>query len=200
MADEPEVTNETPDSAEDQQGQDGEAQEARKKGRFDTSSLLAWAIIAVLVSALSAGAGVAAGIVSQGRSAPEPQAGPEQGLEDAPSQDQGETRIGDFAYYEFEPLTVNLDVVRQNRYIKVTVVLAIPKADEAEVVKTVEDKKIELKNWIMTYMAGHTLEQVAGRKNMVRIQREICDTLNDKLWPNHRPRIDHVLFKDYAVQ
>ncbi len=213
MADENEVTNENEneaqESAEDQPSQDapdkGGEKEKEKKAKLDTSSLLAWVLIALLVTAFSAGGGVAAGIISSSpaTAVPLPQPGEQEAQEDIAGEAEagGDSRIGkDFVYYEFEPLTVNLDVVRQNRYIKVTVVLAIPKDDEADVIARLDDKKVELKNWIMTYMAGHTLEQVAGRKNMIRIQREISDTLNQKLWPNQRPRVNHVLFKDYAVQ
>ena len=209
MVDENEVTNENEaqESAEEQSGKDapGEGDKKEKSSRLDTSSLLAWVLIALLVTAFSAGGGVAAGIISSSpaTAVPLPQPGEQEAQEDIAGEAEagGDSRIGkDFVYYEFEPLTVNLDVVRQNRYIKVTVVLAIPKDDEADVIARLDDKKVELKNWIMTYMAGHTLEQVAGRKNMIRIQREISDTLNQKLWPNQRPRVNHVLFKDYAVQ
>ncbi|GEM_PF-1516266 len=209
MVDENEVTNENEaqESAEEQSGKDapGEGDKKEKSSRLDTSSLLAWVLIALLVTAFSAGGGVAAAIISSGSATavPLPQPGEQEAQDDIAGEAEaiGDARIGkDFVYYEFDPLTVNLDVVRQNRYIKVTVVLAIPKEDEADVITRLDDKKVELKDWIMTYMAGHTLEQVAGRKNMIRIQREISDTLNQKLWPNQRPRVNHVLFKDYAVQ
>lgn len=211
MADENEVKNEVEEKAEDKQEKDGKDKGKKKDKKKDKDgsddkggkSLLLWILIAVAVTVLSAGGGIAANVLLSSPSATSPSAEDkaDDPQEDILDQDQGESHIQkDFAYYEFEPLVVNLDVQRQNRYIKVTIVLAIPKADEVKIVSLLDTKKAELKNWIMTYLAGHSLEQVAGRKNIVRIQREIADAFNEQLWPNRRPRINHVLFKDYAIQ
>jgi flagellar basal body-associated protein FliL len=108
--------------------------------------------------------------------------------------------LHDYVYHEFEPLTVNLNVPRQNRYIRATVVLAIRDQDKTTVLPVLEKRTVELTSWLMTYMANLTLEEVSGRKNIVRIQREIRDAMNEQLWPGRRPRIEQVLFKDFAVQ
>ncbi len=184
---------------------DGKQEKGKKKASKNAgsgkSSMLAWAIMALIVVVCSAGGGIAANIFMSSPPAVNPTEDLAKAGEEILGEDPDESRIQkEFAYYSFDPLTVNLDVQRQNRYVRITVVLAIPKEDEPKITEILDKKKVELKNWIMTYMAGHTLEQVAGRKNMVRIQREIADSLNEQLWPNQRPRINHVLFKDYAVQ
>ncbi|NBB95039.1 MAG: hypothetical protein GVY16_04790 [Planctomycetes bacterium] len=108
--------------------------------------------------------------------------------------------LHDYAYYEFDPLTVNLNVPRQNRYIRATVVLAVREKDRGDAMPLFEKRRVELTNWLMTHLAGLTLDEVTGRKNIVRIQREIRDAVNQQLWPDRRPRVEQVLFKDFAIQ
>jgi flagellar basal body-associated protein FliL len=66
--------------------------------------------------------------------------------------------------------------------------------------RTVNAKKRELVNYMQNYFAGCRLEEVGGAKNHARIQREIRDKMNDMLWPQNTPWIDHVLFEQWMVQ
>ena len=118
------------------------------------------------------------------------------------------TESGDFQYYHFDSVKVNLHTDSMARYVAVTVVLAYksPQEDsEKETLKeafesAVKAKKLELVNYIHTYFAGCTLDEVGGDKNRARMQREIRDALNDRLWPEQKPWIDHVLFEEFMVQ
>ena len=205
MADENEkVEDQAEEGAEKKQKKDGGKEKDTKKAAISPnkqSSLRAWVLIALIVTVFSAGGGVAANIFLNPSSTPSETSGNKAVSEDILDKNEGETNIPeDFAYYEFEPLNANLNVQRQNRHIRVTVVLALINENEDKTREMLDKKKVELKNWIRTYMADLTLEQVAGRKNIVRIQREIADAINEQLWPNQRLRINHVLFKDFAVQ
>ncbi|MBN1556150.1 MAG: flagellar basal body-associated FliL family protein [Phycisphaerae bacterium] len=106
----------------------------------------------------------------------------------------------EFEYYAFEPVTVNLNVRRGNRYLKVVMFLAIAQDDKDEAIPEIQKRTKELKNWVMGYLRDHTLEEVTGKKNQVRIQREIAQSFNERLWPDGRPRVDHVLFDEFTVQ
>jgi flagellar basal body-associated protein FliL len=106
---------------------------------------------------------------------------------------------GDFYYYDFEPIVVNLDEPRLARYVRVTITLAI-RPEETEAARTIlEKRKPELKNWLTVFFASCTLEQIRGAANLNRLRREILDSLNDQLWPDQKSPIHHVLFKDLAV-
>ena len=118
-------------------------------------------------------------------------------LEDLYKSDSAST---DYMYYKFEPIVANLDDPRQNRHLKLTVVLAIKPKVYQIVSEIVKKRDFELRDWIDTYLAGCTLDEVRGRTNRNRIKRTIWETLNDKLWPGKKHLIDHVLFGEFKVQ
>jgi hypothetical protein len=51
-----------------------------------------------------------------------------------------------------------------------------------------------------TYFAGLSLEDVRGSRNLTRIKEEVQDQFNNILFPNTRPYIQRVLFKEFAIQ
>lgn len=107
----------------------------------------------------------------------------------------------DFEYVDFERITANLDDARLARYIAATITLAIRKdKDRAAALARIEKKKREMRNWLHVYLSGLTLETVRGPKNLNRIRRDVEEAFNQLLWPDSRPLIDHVLFKEFAVQ
>jgi flagellar basal body-associated protein FliL len=106
----------------------------------------------------------------------------------------------EFGYYDFEPIIVNLDEPRLARYIRVTITLVI-KAENHDAAKaTLDRRKPELKNWLTTYFASCTLDNVRGAPSMNRLRREILDAFTQQLWPNQKPLVEQVLFKEFAVQ
>jgi flagellar basal body-associated protein FliL len=199
MADE-ETKDEAKDEKKDAKKDGGKKDSGKKAGPL--RKILLMLVIVILSSA----AGGATGYFLMAPPQPDDQQGEPRVETDeiVPAKPSGpsdtNTLSQDYSYYEFDPLTVNLRVDRLNRYIRCTIVLAMQKEDAAEATALINRKKIELTNWIMTYLAGLTLDEVSGRKNIVRIQREIRDEINKQLWPDRRPRINHVLFKDFAIQ
>ena len=107
---------------------------------------------------------------------------------------------GDFSYYHFEHITVNLAGDNMNRYIRATITLAIDPEHAKAAVKRIEAKKPELKNWMTIFLADCTLEKVRGTKALNRLRREIQDSFNEQLWPDQAPLIHHVLFKEFFIQ
>ena len=107
----------------------------------------------------------------------------------------------DYEYFDFDAITVNLDLPPLNRYIRATITLAVrDDKDKDAALKKIENKKKEMHNWLTIYLSGLRIEDVRGPKNLNRIRREIQEAFNEQLWPNRRPLIDHVLFKEFAVQ
>jgi flagellar basal body-associated protein FliL len=62
------------------------------------------------------------------------------------------------------------------------------------------EKNPILKNWLTIYLASQTVEDMRGDRNLKRIQSEILEALNEKLFPNAKPQIKRVLFKEFAIQ
>lgn len=106
----------------------------------------------------------------------------------------------DYVYYDFEPIVVNLDEPRLARYVRVSITLAITSSNKEATLALLDKRKPELKNWMTTFFAGCTLDSVRGAVNLNRLRREILDSLNQQLWPDQKPMVDHVLFKEFAVQ
>jgi flagellar basal body-associated protein FliL len=106
----------------------------------------------------------------------------------------------EFTYYDFETIVVNLDEPRLARYIRVQITLAVPTSEQKAAIEMLERKRPELKNWLTVFFASCTLDQVRGAQNLNRLRREILDAVNQQLWPESKPLVNHVLFKEFAVK
>ena len=185
----------------------GEQQEDTKAKSTDekpsSSGLLPWIIMAVAV-VLCAGAGLGLGRLFAGSSTPQ---------RAEPSQQVKPTQAGDLKadgskagsqktwYYELEPVVANLDVPGITRYVRAAITLEISaEVDQQKGGVFLEEKKPVLTSWLTIYLASLTLEDIRGDRNLRRIQSQILDAFNEKLFPDARPQIKHVLFKEFAIQ
>lgn len=107
---------------------------------------------------------------------------------------------GEFVYHEFPPIVVNPNTPRLERYVRATIVLAVKDTDEKEAKGRIEEKKPELISWVTVYLSGLSLEDLRGPKNLNKIRREIQEAFNEHLFADGKPLINHVLFKDIAIQ
>ena len=171
-------------------------------GGPNTGRLKTLLIFAAGVLILAAGAGYGVALLMPA-SHPGP-AQAEAGATPAPAAEPppaptAEATKADFIYYDFEPIVVNLDEPRLARYVRATITLAIKPANH-ETAKAILDKhKPELKNWLTLYFANCTLDNVRGAASLNRVRREILDAFCQQLWPDQKPLIDHVLFKEFGV-
>ena len=104
-------------------------------------------------------------------------------------------------YYDLEPVIANLDVPGVTRYVRATLTLEI--SDEVDIKKGMvflEEKKPLLTSWLTIYLASLTIEDTRGDRNLKRIQSQIVDAFNEKLFPDSKPQIKEVLFKEFAIQ
>lgn len=113
---------------------------------------------------------------------------------------QPRANSGEMGFFQFESITVNLNEERLRRFIRAKISLAIEKDELGEATKLLEQRMEQVKSWLNIYLAGCTLEDVRGPKNLRRIQREIAEMLNERLWPDRKPVIREVLLNEWQVQ
>ena len=103
--------------------------------------------------------------------------------------------------YELEPVVACLDEPGATRYVRATLRLEIS-SDMAQKQGTtvLEEKKPILINWLSIYLASLKIEDIRGGKNQKRIQLKILDAFNEKLFPDAKPQIKKILFKEFVVQ
>lgn len=199
-----------PDPQETEKKQDQEAQETQEKNKetedtakkASASRILPWIITAVVVI-VCAGAGFGLGRLFARPAPPQPdqsqetQADPTEALKtDTPATGTEKTW-----YYDLEPVIANLDEPGVTRYVRATLTLEINATlDRQKTVPFLENKKPLLKNWLTIYLASLTVDDTRGDKNLKRIQSQILDAFNEKLFPDAKPQIKKILFKEFAVQ
>lgn len=162
-----------------------------------------WAIIAVAAIGVAAGAGLGVGRFARpAQAGPASEESPDPKEESASSHSSKPSHSsnpaspgGQYVYYEFAQITVNLDEPRLSRHITVALSLAMSKDQTA----LIEQRLPELKNWLTVYLTGLTLDDLRGPKNLNRIRREVQDNFNHILWPEGKGFIEQVFFKEFHV-
>jgi flagellar basal body-associated protein FliL len=102
---------------------------------------------------------------------------------------------------EFEPVLANLDEPGVTRYVRVTITLEMsPELDEIKGREFLETKKMLVRDWLTTYLAGLSLEDVRGSRNLNRIKKDVLEQCNELLFPEAKPFVDRIFFKEFAVQ
>lgn len=106
-----------------------------------------------------------------------------------------------WSYDQFEPVVANLDEPGVTRYVRVCITLEMsPEMDPGKGQSYIGEQKLILRDWLTTYFAGLSLEDVRGTRNLEKIKRQIQDEFNEILFPNGKPYIKRILFKEFAVQ
>ena len=176
--------------------------EAGEKKSLVTRSLPK--VIIVVVVVIFAGAGFTLGRLLAGSPTFQTTGGSEQGqsaqLEnmDAKGSDADSQKSW---YYHLEPVIANLNVDDVTRYVKASLTLEVSfEVDEKKGKVFIDEKKPILTNWLTVYLASLGLEDIRGDNNLKRIQSQVLDAFNEKLFPDSKPKIKNILFKEFAVQ
>jgi flagellar basal body-associated protein FliL len=104
-------------------------------------------------------------------------------------------------FYDIEPIVANLNEPGVTRYVRVALTLEVGNGMEAAAGKEfLDQKKPLLKHWLTLYLSNQTLEGIRGEKNLRHVQTQMTDALNQGLFPNDKPQIVDVLFKELSVQ
>jgi flagellar basal body-associated protein FliL len=190
------------DTREQERKEDSKADSGDKKA---SGGRLLWIITGVVVI-VSAGAGFGLGRLfgsSQKKQV-------DQSIEDGSTQSQNliadtenlatKEPKGEW-YCNLEPVVANLNEPSVTRYVRVTLTLVMDShVDQKKGTAFIEEKKPILTNWLTIYLASLTLEDIRGDRNLKRIQAQIVDGFNEKLFPDAKPQLKQVLFKEFAVQ
>jgi len=190
---------------------EAEKQEEPQQEKSDKKTLaggyLQWIIMAVVV-VFCAGAGFGLARLFGGSASGGPP------VADSPQSEPADTQVASATgsttdsqsasggwYYDFEPVVANLNEPGVTRYIRVALTLQIStELDQKKGAALLEEKNPLLKNWLTIYLASQSLEDIRGNRNLRRIQSEILDAFNEKLFPDAKPKVRNVLFKEFAVQ
>ncbi|MHC4113294.1 MAG: flagellar basal body-associated FliL family protein [Planctomycetota bacterium] len=198
MADEDEAKKQEQETQEDSKAESGD-----KKA---SGGRLLWIIMAVVVI-VGAGAGFGlgrllgdSGTIETAQSA---EGGPTktEDLTADTSDSTGDKSQGTWFYDQFDPVVANLDSPGVTRYVRLTLIMEIDaQVDKKKGHAFIEEKKHPLTNWLTIYLAGLSLEDIRGDRNLKRVQSEILDAFNEKLFPDTKPQIKRILFKEFAIQ
>ena len=106
------------------------------------------------------------------------------------------------AYVDFEedPTVQKLKGNKMSRYLSVSLSLVVADDSKEKVELDLEDKRVEMKNWLIGQIADKTLEDVSGKAGQNRLRREIRDQFNSILFPDGHDRIFDIYFSSFAVQ
>jgi flagellar basal body-associated protein FliL len=195
MADEDDKKNQD-DAGEEKTAE--EKNETKQEGKTGIG-IVTWIILAVIV-VICAGSGLLLGRLFAGSNEPQTQPAKADELTPVETDDSGKDS-GSSWYYDLEPVVANLDEPGVTRYVRATITLEISSSlEQNKGVKLIEEKKPVLTNWLTIYLASLTLEDTRGDRNLKRIQLQILDAFNETLFPDAKPLIKHVLFKEFAIQ
>jgi flagellar FliL protein len=183
--------------------QQKDTEENKEKAKPGLGRFLPW-IIAAAVILLCAGIGFALGRIVSGRGPgqiPEPAQQTQLPQTQIPATAESSADSEDTWYYELEPVVANLNEPGVTRYVRVALTLEINSdLPTKKGGPFLDQKKPLLKNWLTLYLANQTLEDIRGETNLKRLQTQISDGFNEKLFPDSRPKIKRVLFKEFAIQ
>lgn len=103
-------------------------------------------------------------------------------------------------YFKLDPVVANLDEPGALRYIRASVYIELEGAESEESKKAMDEKKPQLINWLQLYLAGRSLEDAKGEKNLKAMQAQILEGFNQILFPNEKSLVKCVLFGEINIQ
>jgi len=184
-----------------QEQPDARAEKSDKKS--SRKRFLPWMMIAVVV-VVCAGVGFVLGRFLGGPSTTQA-AGAAQQAQQAHAQllgtDGSAANLENTWYYDLEPVVANLNDPGVTRYVRLALTLQISnEVSQKRGIALITEKNPVLKNWLTIYLASQTVEDMRGDRNLRRIQSEMLEAFNEKLYPNAKPQIKGILFKAFAIQ
>ncbi|MHC4640032.1 MAG: flagellar basal body-associated FliL family protein [Planctomycetota bacterium] len=194
---------------EDLKNQEQEEQQDSKENSGDkktSGSPLLLIIIMLVVAIICAAAGFGLGRMlgssetNQTAQSPEDKSNETEDLNANPTDLTGTESKGTW-YYPLDPVVANLNEPSVTRYVRVALTMEVDaQVDNKKGTAFIDDKKPLLTNLLTIYFASLTLEEIRGDKNLKRIQSQLVDGFNEKLFPDAKPQIKSILFKEFAVQ
>ncbi len=189
---------------EDKKDASGKTDAAKTGGK--AMGLFTWIILGSVVAAGATG-GFALSQLMGGQDAPPPPPSAEaveaKKAADAFNQLAAQTAPGTtpWTYDAMEPVLANLDEPGVTRYVRVTISLELsPEMDPVKGKEFLDQRVMVLRDLLTTYFSGLSIEDVRGSRNLNRIKRDVQDQFNTLLFPDAKPFIRQILFREFAVQ
>src|SRR5690606_31961024 len=85
-------------------------------------------------------------------------------------------------FLPFGDITVNLDEGRMNRYLRLKITLYVRKSEADLVSKTVAEKQLILRNWLLSHLSDKEIDEIRGKAGQNMLRREIRDHFNATLF------------------
>jgi flagellar basal body-associated protein FliL len=162
--------------------------------------ILTWAIMAVVVAVMGGSGFVVGHLLANPTPKSEETILAEQAAEQL-AEDEANEAKPNWYYNDMEPVIANLDVPGVTRYVRAAISIEISgELDKIEGEILLKEKAPLLKNWLAVYLAGLSLDETRGEKNLKRIQLRILDSFNEMLFPDSKSHLKTILFKEFAVQ
>jgi len=175
-------------------------QQSIEENKTSRRTMLSWLIPALAVI-LCAGAGFIVGRLFRMR-------GGSQTVSAAEPADVGQERQAPAAqgdgkswYYDLDAVVANLNEPGVSRYARVGLTLEMDGSmEQKEGNGFLDKKKPLLKHWLTLYLSNQTIEDIRGKERLQHMQAQISDAFNQGLFPNGKPHIKRVLFKELSIQ
>jgi flagellar basal body-associated protein FliL len=104
-------------------------------------------------------------------------------------------------FFELDPVLANLDEPGVTRFLRAAITIQFTQEFEVSTGgPLVNEKKMILRDWLTTYFAGLSLEDVRGTMSLARIKNQIRDQFNEMLFPDSKPLVHAIILKEFAVQ
>ena len=104
-------------------------------------------------------------------------------------------------YYDLDAVVANLNEPNVSRYVRVTLTLEIGNGmADKDGIPYLDQRKPLLKNWLTLFMSNQTIENIRGEQHLRQVQTQIADMFNQGLFPDAKPCIKRVLFKELSIQ
>lgn len=104
-------------------------------------------------------------------------------------------------FFELDAVLANLDEPGVTRFLRASITIQFTKEYDVTVGgPLVNEKKMILRDWLTTYFAGLTIEDVRGTMSLARIKNQIRDQFNEMLFPDSKPLVHAIILKEFAVQ
>lgn len=104
-------------------------------------------------------------------------------------------------YYDLDPVATNLNEPGATRYVRVLLTIELsPEVNQQKGIQYLNERKPIMINLMNIYFAGLSIEDLNSDKDIRRRQAELVDIFNENLYPNSKPLITKILFKEFGIQ
>ena len=166
------------------------------------AKIVPWLIPALTLLACAGAGFTISRMFGTGGNAQTVSAGQAQPIE-APAEPEptAESANGETWYYDLDAVIANLNEPGVTRYVRVALTIEIGNGMEEEAgIVFLDRKKPLMKHWLTLYLSNQTVDGIRGERNLRLVQSQIAEALNQGLFPDTKPKIVRVLFKELSIQ